>query len=283
MSKERAIELRLEGKSRRQIAAALGLKSGGEALNRWLKGVPAPEWTKRPNAKDDLRAQAVELRRRGHSYGEITAELGVPKSTLSDWLHDVLLETEAVERIAHLQHNGQQKGAAIRRAVRVARQREINAAARAQIPPQLADSELFVAGLAAYWAEGSKAKPWNVSESVRFINSDPDMIRLFLAWLALIGVASDRIGFRVSIHESGDADRATSFWAQQVGRPEAEFKRTTFKRHRQQGSRRLPATDYHGCLRIDVLRSTDLLRQIHGWWEGLVAAAVSVEAQSGMV
>ena len=33
-------------------------------------------------------------------------------------------------------------------------------AARSQVT-HLSESELFVAGLAAYWAEGAKSKPWN--------------------------------------------------------------------------------------------------------------------------
>jgi hypothetical protein len=84
MPKEQAVQLRLEGKSRSQIATALGLKSGGGALTRWLKDVPVPEWTKRPNAKDDLRACAIELRKQGRSYGEILEEVAVSKSTLSE-------------------------------------------------------------------------------------------------------------------------------------------------------------------------------------------------------
>ena len=67
MSKERAIQMRLEGKSRSQIVATLGLKTGGAALSRWLRGVPAPEWTKRPNAKDEMREVAVALRAEGRS------------------------------------------------------------------------------------------------------------------------------------------------------------------------------------------------------------------------
>jgi transcriptional regulator with XRE-family HTH domain len=63
--------MRLQGMSRSQIVAELGLKSGGAALSRWLQGVAPPEWTKRPNAKDDLRYAAVQLRRAGLTYSEI--------------------------------------------------------------------------------------------------------------------------------------------------------------------------------------------------------------------
>jgi hypothetical protein len=70
-NRERAVELRQQGLSRSQICAALGFRSGGTALSRWLKDVPPPEWTKRPNAKDDLREQAITLRKEGVVSGDM--------------------------------------------------------------------------------------------------------------------------------------------------------------------------------------------------------------------
>lgn len=37
--------------------------------------------------------------------------------------------------------------------------------------------ELKIAGAVAYWAEGSKSKPWRTKEVVAFVNSDAFMIR----------------------------------------------------------------------------------------------------------
>ncbi|WP_406727185.1 hypothetical protein [Streptomyces sp. GD-15H] len=55
--------------------------------------------------------------------------------------------------------------------------------------------ELFLTGVALYWAEGTKDKPHARRERVAFVNSDPDMIRLFLAWLDLLSVERGRIGY----------------------------------------------------------------------------------------
>jgi hypothetical protein len=90
---KRAVELRVAGLSRSQIMAALGLRSS-KLLNAWLRGVPPPAWTERPNAKDDVRDHAVALRLQGKSYNDIRRELGVSKSTLSLWLRDVPLTEE---------------------------------------------------------------------------------------------------------------------------------------------------------------------------------------------
>jgi hypothetical protein len=78
--REQAVQLRLAGLSRSQIAEALGLAAGGgEPLTTWLRDVPAPAWTRRPRAKDDLRATAVGMRKEGRSYREIREVVGVSK------------------------------------------------------------------------------------------------------------------------------------------------------------------------------------------------------------
>jgi hypothetical protein len=64
-----------DGLSKSQIAERLGVSTG--LLSKWLQGVDPPAWTKRPDAKDDLR----ELRRQHRSVPEIASELGIVKST----------------------------------------------------------------------------------------------------------------------------------------------------------------------------------------------------------
>jgi hypothetical protein len=66
------------------------------------------------------------------------------------------------------------------RARAASRRRVVQERARQEIT-DLSDGELFVAGVVAYWAEGAKNKPWRTGEQVKFVNSDPDLIRLFLA------------------------------------------------------------------------------------------------------
>jgi len=56
--REQAVTLRREGKSLRQIKQILGPMSNA-TLHDALRGEPPPEWTRRPNAKDALRAQAA--------------------------------------------------------------------------------------------------------------------------------------------------------------------------------------------------------------------------------
>lgn len=268
--------MRLQGMSLAQIAAALGRKSAGGSLSRWLKNTPPPEWTKRPTAKDELRARAIGLRRDGLTYNEIAAQLKVSKSSLSLWLRDVVLDPEAAARLDAARNSGRNKGASSRRTTREQREREIKAAAIRDMPGAFGDMEIFVAGLALYWAEGAKAKPWSPSRGVSLINSDPDVIRVFLAWLALLGVERKELTFRVAIHSSADVAAAEEFWAHVVGISTADLQRTSLKTHERRPSRRQPTSEYNGCLVVNVRRSTDFNRQIAGWWQGLVGAVASL-------
>ena len=280
--KDQAVQMRLAGMSRSQIAGALGLGSGGEPLGRWLQGVPAPAWTRRPRAKDDLRDTAVAMRKEGRSYREIQAEVGVAKSTLSLWLRDVPLTEEQQRALDLRTPEAATRRAKAIRASAAQRRSRVHCEARDQIT-ELSESELFVAGVVAYWAEGAKNKPWRTGTGVSFLNSDPAMIRLFLDWLRLLGVAPERLGFRVQIHESADVPGAERFWAQVVDVDTSRFHRTTLKRHNPVTVRRNVGESYHGCLCVSVRRSAELNLQIGGWFDGLAAAAGRLSAPSGVV
>jgi transposase len=278
----RAVQLRLAGLSRSQIADALGLRSGGKALTEWLRAVPPPEWTRRPRAKDDLREIAVAMRAEGRSYREIREVVGVSKSALSLWLRDVPLTEDQKLALALRSPAAASRRARAIRATAAQRRARIQADARAQVA-ELSESELFVAGVVAYWAEGAKNKPWRTGARVAFLNSDPGMIRLFLCWLRLLGVEEARLQFRLQIHESADVAAAETFWAGVVGISEDVFDRPTLKKHNPRTVRRNIGEDYHGCLCICVRRSTDLNVQIAGWFEGLARAAGTLVPQSGVV
>ena len=280
---EQAVQLRLAGLSRSQIADALGLGSGGQPLDRWLKGVPAPAWTRRPRAKDDLRQTAVAMRTEGRSYREIQADVGVAKSTLSLWLRDVPLTEKQQRALADRGPSATRANAESARANATRRRSVVQEQARAQIT-ELSESELFVAGVVAYWAEGAKNKPWRYGQGTTFINSDPGLIQLFLRWLALVGVEAERLQFRLMIHESADVPAALDYWSLVVGAQAQSFGKTQLKTHNPKTVRKNVGEYYHGCLIIYVRRSADLTLRIAGWCEGLAAmSGDTVGSQSGVV
>jgi transposase len=279
--KERARELRRQGLSVPQIVAELGLRSTS-TVQDWVRSVPPPAWTRRPRAKDAERARARELRREGRTYPEIARELGVSKGSVSLWTRDLPHPERTPEGL-------DARRAGHRRYYEVRREREDQA--RSHFVQSVTDGvgplserELIIAGAVAYWGEGTKRKPWRRTEYINFINSDVDMIRLFLAFLRLMGVSDDRLRFRVSIHESADEEQARIFWGQVTGVSADSFQRSTLKRHVVPTRRKNVGVAYHGCLVIRVLGSATLYRQVEGIWFAVRdAASDSLSAQSRVV
>ncbi|MCX4609560.1 MULTISPECIES: hypothetical protein [Streptomyces] len=267
--RERATTLRRAGLSRRQIRDRLHVDNN-DILNRLLEGEPPPEWTKRPNAKDDLRDKARELRLQGWTYDQIQMELGCSKGSISLWVRDL-------PKPERRDPSEQAKLASRKRwdhelAVRDEERQKTKAAAAAEIGT-LSDRELFLVGVGMYWAEGSKDKPYDRRENVTFVNSDPGMIETFLRWLDLLGVERDRVRYCVMIHESADVAGAEQYWADLVGADRSAFNKTTIKKHNPKTVRKNVGASYRGCLTIKVRQSADLYRRIEGWWYGIVLSA----------
>ncbi len=265
--RERAIALRRGGMSRRQIRDELRIWNN-DRLNRLLAGEPPPEWTRRPRAKDGLRARARELRLEGRTYDEIEEQLGVSRSSVSLWVRDLPKPPPRFTRAELAKRASEERWEPLRR-LREAERQATKAAAAGSVG-DVSDRDLFVMGVALYWAEGTKDKKYARRESVAVINSDPGLIMVYLAWLRLLGVDRARLRFRVHIHESADVDQAQRFWADLVGVDVAELRRPTLKRHSPKTVRKNVGEDYRGCLVVNVLRSADLYRRIDGWWTGLV-------------
>jgi transposase len=262
--RERAIALRRTGKSRREIRKILQIRSN-ERLSEALRGEPPLPSTWRPNAKDEMRAKARELRGQGLDYKRIAAELGVSKSSVSLWVRDL----PRPERLSYEECRKRQDAAvaaywADERPRRESYRESIMATARSQLG-QLTHREVLIAGAIAYWCEGTKSKPYRRVDRPAFINSDPQLIRFYLRFLAAAGVAQDRLVFRLSIHESADVEAAQAFWLVITNAEPGQFRRPTLKRHNPKTVRSNTGESYHGCLRIDVLGGANLYRQIEGW------------------
>ncbi|MDX2681250.1 hypothetical protein [Streptomyces soliscabiei] len=267
--RERAVALRRAGLSLRQIRDELKIFNN-DILNKLVKGEPPPEWTRRPRAKDDLRAKARELRLQGWTYDQIEVELDCSRSSVSLWVRDLPRpERRTPTEQARLANRMRWEHEL---AVRDEQRQQTKATAMAQIG-EMSDRELFMAGVALYWAEGTKDKTYARRETVIFVNSDPGVIQLYLAWLNLLRVEPERLAYRVMIHITADVEGANRYWADLVGVEVSAFQRTTLKKHNPKTVRKNVGENYCGCLVIRVSQAAELYRQIEGWWKGMVVAA----------
>ncbi|WP_438487586.1 hypothetical protein [Streptomyces sp. S186] len=264
-----AVALRRAGLSRRQIRDRLHIHNN-DLLNRLLEGVPVPEWTKRPNAKDDLRAKARELRTQGMTYDQIQVELGCSKGSISLWVRD-LPKPERRPPSEQARIAGRKRWDH-ELAVRDEERRRTKDTAARNVGA-MSDRELLFVGAALYWAEGTKDKPYARRENVVFVNSDPGVIQVFLSWLRLLDVEPERLHYRVMIHVTADVAAAERYWADLVGIDVSALQKTTIKKHNPKTVRKNTGEDYHGCLVVRVLQSADLYRRIEGWWYGIVLGA----------
>jgi Homeodomain-like domain-containing protein len=265
-----AISLRRAGKPVREIKQLLGPISN-RTLATALRGEPPPEWTRRPNAREDLRARARELRLQGLNYDDIVARLHVSKSSVSLWVRDLprpVSEEEARRR----RTEAAREYWLAQQPVRDARRAAERDAACDEIG-KLTDREIIIAGAIAYWCEGTKSKPHRRRERVTFMNSDPDLVRFFLCFLQAASVPLEDLVFRVYIHESANVEAARRFWLEVTGAMPDQFRNTTLKRHNPKTVRKNTGEDYHGCLKVDVRRSSHLYRKIEGWATVAMSAA----------
>lgn len=280
---EQAVALRRAGKSRRQIKETLGVTHNGD-LTRLLGDEPPPVWTRRPNAKDDLRDRARELRAEGWSYPDIAAELGVSKSSVSLWVRDVSIPARdsriPVRGPRHHQRSASGEArrlAALRKARQVKNrrsriQRQQTKFYAAKEVGDLDKRDILLLGAMAYWCEGSKDKPYRRQEHVDFINSDPRLVSFFVRFLDVLGVEHERLRLTVHIHETGDLAAATRYWAELVGFDDSSFNKPVIKRHKVNTNRKNTGEDYRGCLEISVRKSAELYRRIEGWALGAMLA-----------
>lgn len=262
--REQAVALRRAGKSRREIKAMLRIGSNA-TLNAVLAGEPPPAWTRRPRAKDDLRASARCLRRQGLDYARIAAELGVSKSSVSLWVRDIPRpERLSYEECRKRSADGARRYWEAERPAREARREAVRAAAEAEIGP-LTPRELIIAGAIAYWCEGGKNKSYRRTDRVVFVNSDPALVSMFLKFLGVAGAQGKDLIFQVQIHENADVESAEAFWLDLTRAAPDQFRRPSLKRHNPKTVRKNTGQEYRGCLRVEVRRSSLLYRRIEGW------------------
>lgn len=233
-----------------------------------------PTWPSRAESRI-RRAQAIELRQQGMSYKQIRAILGGSMATLSAWLRDVPLSDVQRRRLRQRSLDAVRRTARANHERRLAREAHIRETTRAEIG-RLSERDLFIAGVVAYAAEGTKRKPWQTSMLVKFTNSDPRMILLFLRWLSLLGVDRSSLSFRVAIHQDADVASAVRFWADTVGVKSDQFKRTVLKKGNPKTPRRNTGAEYRGCLVVSVNRSCDLNKQLEGWFGAMATKSVSL-------
>jgi transposase-like protein len=203
--------------------------------------------------------KALFLRKTGKSYKQIERELGIPKSTLSDWLRNEKWSNQIKQRLSQdravfgkmrLTELGKIRGrhlAKLYEKARIEATRELN---------YFKWHPLFIAGIAIYWGEGGKTIRGSVSVS----NSDPLLIRTYVSFLKLIcNVPPKKIKAHLLLYPDLDVAECHRIWTKNTGLRASNFTKPVIIQGRHK-TRRLA---YVVC-NIDV-SSTYLKEKILVW------------------
>lgn len=222
--------------------------------------------------------QALKLRLQGRSYAEINKILGVPKATLSDWFANLELSDAAKERIGNRVNETSIKALIKRNHLQthLAEQRaKLTRETAKKEVVELSKKELFLVGIALYWAEGYKRpKVENgrikTSHSVSITNSDPNLIKVFLRFLREVCKVSDeKIGANVRVYEHQNVAYLLDFWSKVTNISPGKFEKFYYGISKSsQGKRPFNILPY-GTIQIRV-NNTELYHKIMGWIDGLI-------------
>ncbi len=220
-------------------------------------------------AKFKEKIQARKLRRGGESVKEIARKLNVSPASVSIWCRDIALSKNQIKELER-RSKDPNYGRRSRYLAEIKRKKDlkIKNLLKEGIKEidKLSERELFLIGTTLYWTEGFKK-----DSQAGFANSDPGMIKLFLRWLyECCDYKSEDLSLRVTVNIShknriGDIQR---YWSDITEISLVKFQKPFYQNVVWKKVYENP-NNYYGVLRIKVRKSTDFLRKIHGWIEGL--------------
>ena len=221
--------------------------------------------------KTQEKERAIALRKQGKTYVDILRAVPVAKSTLALWLKEANLSAAENQKFTEAKRLASLRGGQAKKNQRIERQESLISKSKSEVG-NLSKRELFLVGVALYWAEGSKEKDHSPGSPLRFANGDPYMIKLFLKWLQNVDVKKERICFDIYLHDNNRyrVSEVVKYWVNNTGFSKKLFK-VYYKKDIPKTKRKNIGPDtYFGLVRIYVKESSDLVRKINGWVEGIV-------------
>ena len=172
---------------------------------------------------------AVKLRRKGQSYNRISKELGIGKSTLSDWFSEIDWSKEIKAELTRKANYISKKRLRLINKRRKEKWEQWREDARQQARRdffKLQHNPLFIAGLMIYWGEGdSKMENGNV----RVSNTNSDMLRIYYLFLRKICYApEEKIRAAMILYPDLKERKCKRYWSSSIGIPESHFTKTQF-------------------------------------------------------
>jgi DNA-binding transcriptional MerR regulator len=204
-----------------------------------------------------LKIEAIELRKKGLSYGEIRKKLNVAKSTLSYWLKSIPLTPEQRKRFYTKAVLALARGTQSQKERRKREIEKIIKEAEKEIQFPLSIETFRLIGAFLYWAEGSK------TEDFAFSNSDPSLIAFMVKWLKeVLKISPETLKANLNIYPQQNEQEIKQFWSQLISIPLENFGKSYIKPL----SRGYKKNNlYYGTIKIRVPKGTNLRYRVFGW------------------
>lgn len=175
---------------------------------------------------EEIKQKAIELRKQGFTYSEIPKLLNypIPKNTFTGWFKNVYLSVEAQNRIKERIKKGGSPGRVI--AWENTRRNRVNKldTIYKKVSQEINSIDYLTAKISLamlYLAEGGK-----VGEFVRFCNSDPKVIQIFLTLLRRsFTIKETKLRGRVQCRVDQDIEELEKFWSQKTNIPLNQFQK----------------------------------------------------------
>ncbi|MBL7044986.1 MAG: hypothetical protein ISR98_00065 [Parcubacteria group bacterium] len=215
--------------------------------------------------------KALFLRKSGRSYKQIKEELGIPVSTLSEWLSPhkwsqnikkSLTEVAKKENSVRIQSLNNIRGEHLKKLYKEAEIEAIKEFEGLKYHP------LFIAGIMIYWGEGDRVTKHNI----RVSNTDPVMIKLFVDFLIKIcNAPKNRIKSSLLLYPDLNDIVCKEYWSKNALIPENSFNKSIFIT----GKHKTKRLQYGVC--NTVFTSTYTKRKLLIWLKLLSKEIVSKE------
>lgn len=207
--------------------------------------------------QNPLKAKAIELRKKGLSYGDIKKKINVSKGTLSFWLKDVLLTEEQRAKLYTKQVSILSRGPQSQKERRLREVNKILGEAEKEIKIPLSEETFRLFGAALYWAEGRKSRDFEIT------NSDPNLIILIVKWFCKVfGILPDRLSARLNIYPQQNDLEIKKFWADLTEIPLKNFGKSYVKPLNKNYKKN---NLYYGTIKIRVQKGIDMRHRVYGW------------------
>lgn len=187
----------------------------------------------------------IKLRKKGFSYKQISDKFNIGKGTAYKYAKHIKLNKKAKEKIQKTIRKGVNKAANNRINKRLSLLKELKYKANKDVERRLKVDKDMAKILSAllFWCEGNKTQ----LNMVRFTNSDPKMIKLFL-YLLRKGFNLDETKFRclIHLHEYHNEKEQIKYWSKITNIPQDQFHNS----YRKPNTGKRKRKDYPGCLAL---------------------------------